>query len=686
MDDARSSQYSPARWHLWQKLTSRLVEWLNRYQPSEMTVLISTALIVGAGTGFASVFFRWAIDTITGIAFGGGQQVFGFLGQYYVILIPAIGGLIVGPLTYWFAREAEGSGVPEVMEAVAIGRGYMRPIVIVVKFLASVIGIGTGGSAGREGPVVQIGAAMGSALGQVFRMSDERLQTLIACGAAGAISATFNTPVAGVFFALEIILGDFAVGYFSTVVIASVTADVVARFFLGDVRAFVVPEYALHSPLELFLYVLLGLLAAPVAAALGQTLYRLRDWFDAWNVPVWATPAVGGLGVGVIGLFAPDVFGVGYMSIERVLHNEIVLGTVLLLVVAKIVATALTLGSGGSGGVFAPSLFVGAMLGAGFGDVAHRLLPDITAMPGAYALVGMSAVFAAAAQAPMTAIIHLFEMTGDYQIILPLMVSSVVATLLVQRFQTESIYTLKLARRGVRLERGQDIDVLEGVLVEEVMDTNPPTIPASVTVPELRDYLIASHHHGLLALDGKGDLVGIATLQDLERAMNQPDWESLRVRDIMTEELLTVFPDEPVGAALASMGTRDIGRLPVVARENPKHLLGIIRRPQISKAYQLARLRRQQVQERAEQVRVGNLSGTQYLELTVEPGSRAAGHTVQELQLPEEALLTTRRRGMQRQILHGDDVLKPGDVVLAFTAPECASSVRRLFSGASARD
>lgn len=683
MDDAEYAQHSPARRYLWQTLTGRLVEWLNRYQPSEMTVLISTALLVGAGAGLVSVSFRWFVDSITLLAFGGGQQIFNVLGRYYIILIPAIGGLIVGPLTYWVAREAEGSGVPEVMEAVAIGRGYIRPVVTVVKFLASAIGLGTGGSAGREGPVVQIGAAMGSTLGQAFRMSDERLQTLIACGAAGAISATFNTPVAGVFFALEIILGDFTAGYFSTVVIASVTADVVARAILGDVRAFVVPEYALHSPFELLLYVMLGLLAAPVAVALGQTLYRLRDWFDAWDVRVWVKPAVGGLGVGVIGLFAPEVFGVGYASIERVLHNEIVLGTALLLLVAKIVATALTLGSGGSGGVFAPSLFVGAMLGGGFGDVAHRMLPDLTAMPGAYALVGMAAVFAAAAQAPMTAIIHLFEMTGDYQIILPLMLSSGVATLLVQRFQTESIYTLKLARRGVRLERGQDVDVLEGVLVEEVMDTNPPTILASVSVAELRDYLIASHHHGLLALDENGNLVGIVTLQDLERAMNQPDWESLCVRDIMTEEVLTVFPDEPVGAALASMGARDIGRLPVVARENSQHLLGIIRRPQISKAYQLARLRRHEVQQRAQQVRIGNLTGTQYLELTVEPGSVAAGHTVQELPLPEEALLTTRRRGMQRQLLHGDDILKPGDIVLAFTAPECASSVRRLFSSES---
>ncbi|MGB7947643.1 MAG: chloride channel protein, partial [Candidatus Binatia bacterium] len=436
---------------------------------SENAVMTTSAALVGVGAGVGAILFRWLINFFRQLAFGGGATALDFLGAYYVVLIPAIGGLGVGPLVYFFAREAKGHGVPEVMEAVALRGGRIRPVVAVVKALASSLCIGTGGSVGREGPIVQIGCALGSTLGQKFRLSDERIRTLLACGAAGGIAATFNAPIAGVFFSMEVILRKFSTDYFSMVVIAAVTSSVIGRAFIGDIPAFQVPPYALLSPWELLFYTLLGLLAALVGAAFTLLLYRTEDLFDAWNFPEYIKPAVGGLGVGIVGFYAPAVFGVGYETIEKALHGEIVTAVMMALVVAKLLATSLTLGSGGSGGVFAPSLFLGSVLGGSFGKLVHQWMPSITASSGAYALVGMGAVFAGAARAPITAVIILFEMTGDYKIILPLMFATAVSTLVSARLSKESIYTVKLKRRGVDIDASQDLNLMRSIRISEAM-------------------------------------------------------------------------------------------------------------------------------------------------------------------------------------------------------------------------
>ncbi|MFQ6001957.1 MAG: chloride channel protein, partial [Anaerolineae bacterium] len=292
--------------------TSRLARQLDHWQLTETTVLIGTALVVGIGSGFGAVFFRWMIAFFRYLAFEEGKQLLGFLGRYYLILIPALGGLIVGPLIYFFAREAKGHGVPEVMEAVALRGGRIRPIVAVIKSLASSICIGTGGSVGREGPIVQIGSALGSTLGQLLHFSDERVRNLVACGAAGGIAATFNAPIAGALFASEIILGEFTATYFSSVVISSVTATVISRIFLGDSPAFKVPPYSIVSPGELGLYAILGILASFVAVLFVLTLYKAEDIFDVWKFPEYLKPAAGGLLIGLLGLYFPQIFGVGY--------------------------------------------------------------------------------------------------------------------------------------------------------------------------------------------------------------------------------------------------------------------------------------------------------------------------------------------------------------------------------------
>jgi chloride channel protein, CIC family len=417
----------------------------------EDTVMLVLAVAVGALTGATTALFSKLVHMATDVSFGFvGQGLLGALGGYAILLLPVLGGLIGGVLVHVFAPEAGGNGVPQVMEAVALRGGRIRPIVVVIKSVASAICIGSGGSAGREGPIVQIGAGVGSTVGQVLGLSDQRVRNLVACGAAAGIAAAFNAPIAGVFFALEVIVGDFSGRAFSTVVIAAVIATVVATGLLGNEVPFVVPDYNLVSAWELLIYVLLGLACALVGVLFIRALHASEGFFgDRVRLPRWLKPALGGLGVGAIGLFAPQVMGTGHHTIDASLLGQIPWQTLALLVVLKIAATSLTLGSGGAGGDMAPSLFVGAMLGGLFGHFANEYWPAMSAPAGAYALVGMAALFSATARAPITAVLMLFEMTRNYDIILPLMFAVAVSTVFASILHRDGIYDLKLKERGI---------------------------------------------------------------------------------------------------------------------------------------------------------------------------------------------------------------------------------------------
>jgi CIC family chloride channel protein len=680
----------------WQRrLTVRLSGWLDRRQPPETVVLMGTALLVGLGAGVGAIIFRWLIDLVQRISFEGLNGASPILGDYVLILAPALGGLLVGPLIYFFAREAKGHGVPEVMEAVALKGGRIRPIVVVIKSLASSITIGTGGSAGREGPIVQIGSALGSTLGQILRMSDERIRNLVACGAAGGIAATFNAPIAGVIFAMEVILGEFTTRYFAMVVLSSVTASVVGRIAFGNIPAFTVPAYDLISPWALVFYSIMGLLAALVAVAFTRILYLLEDLFDSWQwFPEYLKTPIGGvlLGVGGLLFFRANIaqgwgvpgnpvafYGVGYEAMEWALLGQGTIPLLLALTGIKILATSLTIGSGGSGGVFAPSLFIGSMFGGAFGHVVHGWFPAVSSTPGAFALVGMAAVFAGAARAPITSVIILFEMTDDYRLILPLMLATVLSTILAEYLSKDSIYTFKLARRGIRLERGKDIDVMQGVLVGEAMTTDVDTVSADLELIELDRLFAETHHHGFPVLDENGELYGVATIQDLARAKERGTWENRTVREIATRSVVTVFADDPMWVALKRLGTRDVGRLPVVDRQQPHRLLGLIRRSDIVRAYQVGIGRRLDLQERADRLRLGRLTSTEFVEVVVKPGSPVSGKQVSELTLPDNCLLTTARRGNKVILLHGDTRIREGDHIVALADPVCTRKLVDVF-------
>jgi len=562
------------------------------FRSSEMMAGLILAVAVGAAAGIGAVIFRWLINFFQSVFFQGGSQVLSFLGDYYIILIPAAGGLIVGPLVYLFAREAKGHGVPEVMEAVALRGGRIRPRVALVKILASSICIGSGGSVGREGPIVQIGSTIGSAIGQWLKLPDETLRVMVACGAAAGISATFHAPIAGVLFALEVILGRVVTRRFGYVVISSVVADFLAQAFLGYGRAFNLPEFGIISAWEFVFYIVLGVLAALVAQGFTRTLYWVEDRFETLKFPEYLKPVLGGFAVGAIGLYSQDLLGVGYEGITNALSGDLVLGALLAFTLLKIIATAITLGSGGSGGVFAPSLFIGAMLGTATGSIFGTLFPGITSPPGAYGMVGMAAVFSGAARAPFSAILIIFEMTGNYNIILPLMTAVVISTLFSRALKRENIYTLKLLRRGVDLEQEELGDVLRTTTAEEAMTKNFPTLPATMTIPQLIKVFQKAGHHGLPVTDEQGGLIGILTETDiahhLEAASNE---ESLTAGDIVSRNPFVVYPDQTMDRLLEAIEESE-ARIPVVSRENQRQLLGVIGRHELISAYR-KRTRRQ---------------------------------------------------------------------------------------------
>ena len=569
---------------------------LHKIRTNEHTIMAVLAVVVGIAGGFGAIGFRYLINFLQTIAYGSSDElleVVATIPWHIKIWIPALGGVIVGPLVYFLAREAKGHGVPEVMEAVALRSGIIRKRVVLVKSLASAVSISTGGSVGREGPIVQIGSAIGSTLGQILKVSADRMRTLVGCGAAAGIAATFNAPIAGSMFALEIILGDFGLATFSPIVISSVVATAVSRAYLGDTPAFIVPTYELVSVWEFPIYLFLGLFCAVVGVTFTKTLYRIEDLFDSFKFPEYLKAVIGGLILGALGLAFPQILGVGYGAMDMVLMQQIAWWLMLLLVIVKILATSITIGSGGSGGIFAPSLFLGAMAGGFFGMVVHTLFPATTASPGAYSIVGMGAVVAATTHGPLSAILILFEMTGDYKIILPLMFSCIVGAIASGQLLKDSIYTLKLGRRGVNIKEGKEVNILKSIHVSEVMTRGVETISEGCTMEVMADIIAKSKFNSFPVLDSDDRLAGIVSFNDYSEAIFNEDLKHLLVaKDLATSDVVTVSADDNLYAALEKISRKDFATLPVMSVRDPGRLVGIISRRDIIRAYDKAVLKK----------------------------------------------------------------------------------------------
>ena len=455
-----------------------------------------------------------------------------------------------------------------------------------VKITASAITIAFGGSVGREGPIVQIGSAMGSTIGQWLRFSPQRLRTLIGCGAAAGIAATFNAPIAGAFFALEILMRDFAVVTFSPIIVASVVATAVSHEFLGESPAFPVPGFTLHGYHELPLYLLLGLLVGVVAVGYVRTLYAAEEGFERLPIPPWLKPALGGLLLGVLLIWFPQVYGVGYSSMVDALNGRMVWYLMALLVVVKLLAVNLTLGSGFSGGIFAPALFLGGMLGGAFGAGVAAFLPGSHGAIGAFAMVGMAAMVGAATGGPLTAILILFEMTGEYRVILPLMIASIGAALVYRSLMTDSIFTLKFARSGRKLEFGRESAVLRNFHVQDVMEVNPVSIPADYGFDKILNLFLSNEEDHYYVVDPKGRLVGRISIHDVKDLLHEKELgDVLIAADVMSPVEHRVYRLDNLEDCLVALGHHDHTDLPVLYSEDNEALVGIITRRDIFEVY-----------------------------------------------------------------------------------------------------
>lgn len=540
---------------------------------SSETGLLVLAVLVGAGAGLGAVAFRWLINTFTLILSGHADYAglgrvanphLPWLGPWFLILAPVVAGLIYGPLVHVFAREARGHGVPEVMYAVARRGGRIPPQVAGVKALASALCIGGGGSVGREGPIVQIGSALGSTLGRIVGVGEGRLRVLVACGAAGGIAATFNAPLAGVFFAMELILADFAARSFGMVVLASVTASVIGRAALGNEPFLHLPAFTVEHPGQYLLFAMLGLLAGLVGVAFTRVLYAIEDACDwAWRWPEWLRPAFGGLLLGALLLALPEMYGVGYPVLGKSVSGDYAIGFLLVLLIGKMVATSLTIGIGGSGGVFAPSLFIGAMLGSGFGQVAHLVAPHSAGPAGAYGLIGMGAVFAGSARAPITAVVIMFELTGEYTIILPLMTAIVLATGVSQILARDTIYTVKLRRRGVDLSAPPRVVALTTTMVGSVLEPLGATISDRTTLADAVQAVAAAPLGQLAVTDESGAYCGVLTSRALAETLGDGEHDRTLVGEVAVHPE-TVEVHQSLDDVLDVLDRAEVAALPVL--------------------------------------------------------------------------------------------------------------------------
>ncbi|MGB8888727.1 MAG: chloride channel protein [Candidatus Korobacteraceae bacterium] len=518
-----------------------------------------------------------------------------------VIVTPVIGGIIVGIMARYGSDKIRGHGIPEAMEAVLVNRSRIEPKVAILKPISAAIAIGTGGPFGAEGPIIQTGGAVGSLVGQLLHMTAAERKVLLACGAAAGMAATFSTPIAGVILAIELLLFEFKSRSFIPLVIASTLATSVHFRLMGPGPMFQVGALDFGLPHALPFYLVLGLLCGVAALGFSKSLYWVEDQFEKLPIHAMWWPAIGALGLGVIGYFVPRVLGVGYDTISDILNTRMLLGGLLAVMVFKSAALVISLGSGTSGGLLAPMFMASAAMGSAFAMIVDKIWPAANLAPGAFALVAMGAVFGAASRAAFTFIIFAFEITRDYNSVLPLMLVTVIADAIAVRYAKNSIMTEKLARRGLHIHQDYEPDVLQQVTVGETMSKEFDIIPATTAVAGLAERITkhdpsVTRHQGVFLVDEKSNLAGIITRADLMRALEKDPSGKMTVLEAGTRNLVVTHPEEVLYDATARMLRANVGRLPVVKRENPKQLVGYLGRSGIMAA-RLRRLEEESVRE-----------------------------------------------------------------------------------------
>jgi len=573
------------RW--WRTRRRRLTRFVVQRDLSEGWFVLVLAALIGLAAGLAIVAFYGAVDLVeravrAAISAGGAG-----LGWASLLVLPA-GLLLARSLRSEEDRDRGGAMIPELILAAA-GRGGDLSVRKVGRgLLSAVVTLGAGGSLGSEGPVALAGGTVGSSVGRALGFRPGRVKVLLGCGAAAGISAAFHAPIAGVMFALEIVLGSFTVVALTPVIVSSVLGAVISRVYLGTSAAFEVPtEFALTSAPQLFFYALLGVGTGLLAVLFVRVFFGTQDLFAGLPARGLLAPLLAGVLVAAGGLLRPELLGPGRAQVQEVLFGQLTGGVALALGLLKIVAAGLTMAGGGAGGVFTPSLLVGASFGSFFGLTLRDVLPGLSVDPGAFALVGMAGLLAGSTAAPLTAILIVFEMTGDYGLILPLMLVCVISYLVADRVAGESLYSETLARRGERIRHGVDLSVLESVRVEECYDRDPVTVRRGTRLRHLLDLLRDSGQLDFPVVSDEGRLVGVLSYQELARALAERELADLLVAaDLMRDDAESVTPGDTLLAAMRRMSARDLDFIPVVESRESNRLLGLLRRADIMETYQ----------------------------------------------------------------------------------------------------
>ena len=575
----------------WYRLQIRARQFFNRVPLQDQQKIYVLTLLIGAFCGLAAVLFHLLLDYCQDQFIYRAASIGHWSSMPLIVLLPAIGGLIAGAGLHFFAPEARGSGIPQVKTAFYLDGGRIPARVIPAKMILSALNIGTGASLGREGPSVQICAAIASLLGRIFAISRRSLQSLIPVGAAAGLAAAFNTPIAAVTFTLEEILADSTARPIGSIVIAAVIAAVIEHSILGDAALFNAPAYRLHGASELIFYAILGLVAGLAAVAFKGSLLKLRQWFRKQRiVPAWAAPGLGGLMLGGIGLLAllltgsSSVFGVGYGTLSAELQGSLPLKLLLILGVCKLAGTVVSYSSGSAGGIFGPSLYIGGMIGGAVGLLTQFALNNPSAEPGAFALVGMGAVFAGIVRAPVTSIIIIFEMTHNYSIILPLMVANITSYALATKLSPTPIYDALLLQDGIHLPHAER-QSLKQIPVSAAMTTEVTTVRGDMDVAAAFHYVqtLPGNHRAYPVVNEAGRLEGLVTMNDLKRALAAGRKDQL-LEQAATQNVVHVHPDHTLATAIIKLGRHGVSQLPVVSRKDSARLIGILTMKDIAEA------------------------------------------------------------------------------------------------------
>jgi CIC family chloride channel protein len=552
--------------------------------------LLFLASLVGVLTGFGAYLLNLIVEGVHSLFYeiiGEPATAAYPAAEYLRIVFPALGGLAVGLLTYYFSPEVKGHGVPGVMEAVANKGGLMRRRISVLTSINSGLTIGSGGSAGKEGPIVSIGAALGSTLGQIFHVSADRLKILVGCGSAAGLAAVFNAPIAGVVFSVEVILADFSLKAFSPIVISSVIATAISRAYIGTSPVFEIPEYTLLSPAELPLYIILGIVGGILAANFTRFLYWVEDFFEEKiSAKSYIKPAIGGLLVGMLAFYLPELYGFDDSATYTALLGRHELWILAIMILAKILATSFTLGSGATGGLFTPSLFIGAMVGAFMGKIFALIFPGMVAPAGAYALVGMGVIVAGTIHAPLSALLIIFETTSDYEIILPLMLGTVAATLVSRLIEKESIYTKRISLSGSNVYLGRNLDYLRNRTIHSIIRNDSEIVREDTSFQTVLDFLIKSRYNSFPVINHQQQVTGLIAMRDIQPILfDRQLYPLLIARDVMSETAFVLTSETTMEEAFKKVELGDYELLPVVNNLQEMKYAGILSRDDLIRVY-----------------------------------------------------------------------------------------------------